>query len=325
MAPDSDGFSPDEQVSRSVGRSLGNLLFFGVVVAAAAGWMYLGTFTLRPGQAAIIIRLGEHVDTITEQGLHFRLPPPLEYHEKVEVSKIEREEFGVTAGIEPTRAAIAEAAMQTGDNNIVHMSFVVRYRLRDAFEARYSLADPVPTLREASQAALREVVGATSIDEVISQGRGEVEVAALERLQAILDLYNSGLVIDGIELQEVQPPEEVRAAFDDVIAASQDGSRKINEAEGYRNEVLPGARAEAAEIIASADAYREAVVAESTGETQRFSALAAEYRRSPEVTRQRMYLETMEAVLPGVEKVIIEPGSAQVLPYLPLGDRGGLR
>ena len=213
--------------------------------------------------------------------------------------------------------------MQTGDNNIVYVSFVVRYRKADAFASRYRLAEPVKTLRDAAQAAVREVVGQMTIDSVIAEGRGDIEPAAEESLQAILDGYGSGLLIDGVELQEVQPPTEVRASFDDVIAAAQDGSRSVNQAEGYRNEVLPDARAEANELSEQAAGYREAKIAQADGDTQRFLALAREYAKAPEVTRKRLYLETMETVLPDVQKVIIESGAAQLLPYLPLtGGRG---
>jgi membrane protease subunit HflK len=157
-----------------------------------------------------------------------------------------------------------------------------------------------------------------TIDGVLSERRGQVAGDAQELLQQILDAYDAGLTVTSIELQDVQPPEPVRGAFDDVVGAAQDANRLVNEAEGYRNEVLPSARAEAVELIESANGYREARVAESTGEAQRFVALEQEYRKAPDVTQKRLYLETMESVLPNVEKVIIEPGAAGVLPYLPL-------
>ena len=209
--------------------------------------------------------------------------------------------------------------MQTSDNNIVQLSFVVQYRVKDAFASRYRVADPTSTLRDAAQAAMREVVGQMTIDGVLSERRGDVEFEAKRILQEILDSYETGLQIQAVQLQDVQPPEEVRAAFDDVIAAAQDASRAINEAEGYRNELMPGARAEAAELVAAAAGYREAKIAESEGEAARFTAIVAEYRKAPVVTRKRLFLETMETILPDVEKIIIEPGTASVLPYLPLG------
>jgi len=154
---------------------------------------------------------------------------------------------------------------------------------------------------------------------VLSEKRGLIQDEAAELLQTILERYESGLFVEGIELQEVQPPASVRDAFDDVIAAAQDRNRKVNEAEGYANEVLPRARAEASEVVESAIGYRDSKIAEARGEAERFLAILREYQKAPEITRKRLYLETMEEVLPDVEKVIIEPGTASVLPYLPLG------
>ena len=175
---------------------------------------------------------------------------------------------------------------------------MVQYVVKDAFAARYRLADPRATLRDAAQAAVREVVGRMTIDDVLSKQRGQVSGESQELLQQILDDYDAGVTISSIELQEVHAPEPVRAAFDDVVGAAQDANRLVNEAEGYRNEVLPGARAEAVELTEAASGYREARVAEATGEAQRFVALQLEHQRAPQVTEKRLYLETMESVLP---------------------------
>ena len=320
MVDGPENLSANERVQRSAGRTLGNLAFYVLVVPAAlAGLAYYCAFELEPGQSAMVFRLGKYTRTVSTQGLHFHLPSPIETHEMVRVTKIEMEEFGLKKGEEESKSARLEAVMQTGDSNIVHISFVVTYFIKDAYQSRYSLANPIEALRDAAQAALREVVGRRDIDDVILLGGGELGVQARIRLQAVLDSYQSGISVERVALQEVQPPEAVRAAFEDVIAASQDGSRLVNEAEGYRNEVVPRARAEAVELVESATAYRATVIALSTGAATRFTALATEYRKAPEVTRKRLYLETMEAILPGVEKVIIEPGTTNVLPYLPLG------
>jgi membrane protease subunit HflK len=241
----------------------------------------------------------------------------------VNVSSMQKQEFGMqSATDEGSESLRHESAMQTSDNNIVRLGFVVQYQIKDAFYSRFRVALPRETLRDAAQAALREVVGRTTIDGVLSEKRGQVESEALEILQRILDSYESGLFVTGLQLQEVQPPGEVRAAFDDVLAANQDRNRLINEAEGYANEVVPKARAEASEMVAAAQGFRDAKVAEARGEAQRFLALLAEYQRAPVVTRRRLYLETMEEILPDVEKVIIEPGT-NLLPYLPLGRESG--
>jgi membrane protease subunit HflK len=203
----------------------------------------------------------------------------------------------------------------------VRLSFVVQYKVKDAFKSRYSLNDPRSILRDSAQAAAREVVGRMTIEDVLSERRDDVASDTERILQETLDAYDAGILVTEVQLQEVQPPEEVRQAFDDVVGASQDASRAVNEAEGYRNELLPKARGEAAEIVARANGYRDAKIAESAGEASRFLAIEAEYRKAPEVTRRRLYLETMEAVLPSVNKIVIEPGTTQVLPYLPIGAR----
>jgi membrane protease subunit HflK len=311
--------STEERVRRSVGRTIGTVFLLLIVFGVLLSWSYFGWYTLDPGQHAIVFRFGKYATTEASDGLHFHLPPPIERHEIVNVSSIQKEEFGVQADTpEGGAAARHEASMQTSDNNIVNLGFVVQYQIKDAFQARYRVASLGPTLREAAQAATREVVGRTTIDGLISEQRGQVADEAMETLQDILDGYESGLAITGFQLQEVQPPSEVRDAFDDVLAASQDHSRLVNQAQGVANEVVPEARAQAAEVVAEAQGYRDAKVAEARGEAQRFLALVAEYQRAPQVTRRRLYLETMEEVLPGVEKVIIEPGT-NLLPYLPLG------
>jgi membrane protease subunit HflK len=318
MASEDRKLPAEERVRRSVARTLGNTLFALVLLALIAGWAWLGFYQLTFGHAAVILRLGRHVDTVGEPGLKWHLPPPLETHEIINVEQVAREEFGRAADDVKAEEALAEATMQTSDNNIVQLGFVVQYRVKDAFAARYRLADPGATLRDAAQAAVREVVGRMPIDSVLSQGKGQVADEAQALLQRILDGYDAGLLVNSIELQDVQAPDAVRAAFDDVIGASQDADRAVNQAEGYRNELLPGARAEAVELIESANGYRDARIAESTGEAQRFVSLEQAYREAPDVTRKRLYLETMESVLPKVDKVIIEPGAAGVLPYLPL-------
>ena len=335
MAEDEEDPSVEARVDRSVRRSLAKIGVVLVLFAAGIGWAYvgfpgaahLGVYQLKPGQSAIIFRLGEYARTEPRAGLRWHIPAPFESHEIVNVSEIMRQEFGVRGDDEATQVrAKHESGMQTGDNSIVDLGFVVQYRVSegDAFESRYHVADIVPTLRDAAQAAVREIVGTMTVDAVLTERRGEIESEGKRILQDILDSYEMGIEIMAVELQQVQPPEAVRAAFDDVIAAAQDASLAINQARGYENEVLPRSRAEAVELTEAAVAYREAKIVESQGEAQRFKALVAEYQAAPEVTKKRLYLETMEAVLPEVEKIIIERGAASVLPHLPLasGPRG---
>lgn len=311
--------STEESVRRGVGRTLANLVLLLVVVAGLAAWAWQGFYRLNPGQAAVILRLGEYATTETREGLRWHLPYPFETREIVNVGQLYREEFGgepPPAGGEG-EVGMGEASMQTGDNNIVHLEFAVQYRVARPFEARYRVAALRKMLRDGAQAAMREVVGRHTIDGVLSEERGEVEAQARELLQEILDRYASGIFVSEVQLQDVQPPAAVAEAFDDVIAASQDRSRAINEAEGYANEVLPRARAEATELVEEAAGYRDAIVAEARGEAERFRSVVAEYRKAPAITRQRMYLETMEQILPEVETYLLQPGTGPV-PYLPL-------
>jgi membrane protease subunit HflK len=327
VARDAEKLTADERVKRSVRRTLTNTLLVLVVLGVLGVWASFGAFTLKPGQAAVLLLLGKHDRTIVQDGFHLVLPPPLVEREIVNVSELRNEDFGFRGRQDENtpEGKLIEATMQTGDNNIVRVSFAVQYRIADAFLHRFRVEQSDAVVRDAAQAAMREVVGKMTVDGVLREQRALVTSEVSRLLQEILDSYEAGLDVQGVQLQDVQPPASVRAAFEDVVAASQDASRLGNEAEGYRNEVLPKARAEAAEARASAEAYREEKIAGATGEAERFKAIAVEYQKAPEVTRKRLYLETMESILPEVEKVIIEPGTTQVLPYLPLGrnERGG--
>jgi len=306
-------------VQHSVARTLRSGLFLLILFGVLGAWLALGAFTLAPGQAAVLLQLGQHAGTITEPGFHLVLPPPIVLRTIVNVGEVRNEDFGRAKGAEDEERAGHEASMQTSDNNIVRVSFSLQYTIKDAFAERYRVEDPVPLVRDAAQAAMREEVGRMNVDGVLREHRAELVANAARVLQDILDGYDAGIDIQGVQLIDVQAPNAVRAAFDDVVAANQDASRLVNEAEGYRNEVLPGARAQAAELQAESEAHREAVVAEATGEATRFKAVAEEYRKAPAVTEKRLYLETMESVLPKVDKVIIEKGITGVVPYLPLG------
>jgi membrane protease subunit HflK len=321
VARDPEQLPAEERVRRSVARTLGNGIAVLVLFGLLGAWASLGAFTLQPGQAAVLLRLGRHAGTISEAGFHLTLPPPIVLREVVNVGEVRNEDFGAAAAgdEQSVRDSLHEAAMQTSDNNIVLVLFSVQYRIKDPFAARYRVADPVAVVRDAAQAAMREAVGRMTVDGVLRERKEALTSDVAVLLQDILDGYDAGIDVEEVQLQDVQPPAAVRAAFDDVVAATQDASRVMNEAEGYRNEVLPDARGRAAELLAQAEGHRAAVVADATGEASRFGAVAAEYRKAPRVTEQRLYLETMEQVLPKVETVIVEPGTASVLPHLPLG------
>ena len=316
-----DPSDADRKVKRSVRRSLASftlaLIFLGVLL----GWGSFGAFTLKPGEAAVLLFLGEHDETITKDGFHLRLPPPIVTREIINYGELRNEDFGFDGRDESSvpAAKVIEATMQTSDNNIILVAFAVQYQIKDAFFFGYRIANPAEMVRDAAQAAMREVVGHMNVDGVLRTEKALLRSETTRILQDILDAYESGVQIEAVQLQEANAPGAVQAAFEDVVAANQDKIRLVNQAQGYSNELLPNARAEAGELIAAAGAYRETKVAQATGEAGRFSALLAEYRKAPDVTKKRLYLETMEEVLPKVEKVIIEPGTTQVLPYLPLG------
>jgi membrane protease subunit HflK len=316
----------DERVRRSVARTLGNGLFVLVFLAALAAWAWLGVYQLHPGQAAVLLRLGEHVGTVTREGLHWALPPPFVSIEIMNVAEVRNENFGLATQGEARdeQELLHEASMQTSDNNIVRVSFSVQYRVKDAYAFRFRLADPIFVVRDAAQAAMREAVGRMTVDGVLREHRQALTAEVVTLLQGILDSYDSGLEILTVELQDVQAPVPVQKAFADVIEATQDAIRVVNEAEGFRNQTIPSARAESIELMESARGYREARIAGAAGEAARFSAIAAEYAKAPEVTRKRLYLETLEEVLPDVHMVIVEKGATQVLPFLPL-EPGGAR
>jgi membrane protease subunit HflK len=322
---DPEELTADQRVRRSVARTLGNLTLGSVLLVALGVWLSLGAYTLGPGEAAILLRFGRHLDTVSGEGFHWTWPPPIVAREIAHIGMVRNEDFGF--GNPPAGESAAaeretrlhESAMQTSDNNIVRVSFSVQYGISDAYKWRFRIAAPGAVVRSAAEAAMREAVGKMTVDGVWRERRAELTTEVSKRLQAILDGYDAGIEIHAVALQDVQPPEAVRAAFTDVVAAIQDASRVANEAEGYRNQKIPSARAEAIELTESAAGYRDALVAEATGEAARFTALAAEYRKAPAVTRKRLYLETMETVLHGVDKVIAKPG--QVVPYLPI-ERG---
>jgi membrane protease subunit HflK len=325
VTDEEENLPADEKVRRSVARTLGTGVLILLVIGALGFWGYFGFYTLQPGQAAVLLRLGRYAGTVRDEGLHFTWPPPIVERVIVNVSEVRNEDFGFRGreDAETARDELLEATMQTSDNNIVRVPFSVQFAIKDAFAARFRIVEPVSVVRDAAQASMREAVGRMTVDGVLRERREALASEVRLLLQDILDAYDSGVEIQGVQLGDVQVPAPVRAAFDDVVAATQDASRLVNEAEGYENQVIPQARAQATELKEAAYAYRDSKIALASGEAQRFTALAAENRKAPEVTKKRLYLETMEQVLPSVETVIIEPGTANVLPYLPLGRREG--
>jgi len=340
------GKSAADEAGRGLTRTIVNWLVLAASIAILVAWGWQGVYWLQPGESAVILQLGAFERIRSIEGWAWHLPPPLESHEVVNTSQLRTESFGVrptrsTPG-DPTtdeQADIAEQikrdAIQTVDNNIVNVAYELQYVVQDAYSYRFSMADPGSILHDTTEAAMRNVIGKRSIDAVLSQDRQEIEREAEQVLAALLVTYvtevghEAAFSIGKINLEEVQAPRAVRDAFDDVVSAAQDEKRSSLLATGDSQEILQRAQSEAAEIREQAEAYRNAKIIEAKGEASRFEALLFEYQAAPEVTRSRLYLETMEEILPGVEKMVVEPNTVNMLPMLPLGGQapvvGGAR
>jgi modulator of FtsH protease HflK len=298
-------------------------LVLGLVLVA---WLLSGIYIVAPDQRGVVLRFGKAVRE-TDPGPHYHLPWPIERVLRPSVTAIRKEEIGfrtVESGPPARyREVDAEALMLTGDENIVKLEFIVQYKVRaDATGAAhflFNVRNPEETVRAAAEAAMREVVGRNKIDEVLTEGKEEVQIEAQRVLQNIFDLYDAGIEVVTLKLQDVDPPDQVSDAFKDVISAQQDKERLINEARGYANDVVPRARGQAAQLVNEAQGYREAKVREATGTAKRFTALQEEYAKAKDVTRKRLYLETMENILPNANKIVMDDLSGkQTVPYLPL-------
>jgi membrane protease subunit HflK len=293
---------------------------------ALALWLANGFYIVRPDERGIVLRFGA-VARETGPGPGWHLPWPLEEVLKPSVTAIRKEEVGFrTVEVGPPsqyREVEPEALMLTGDENIVKLEFIVQYRVRP--DARgpsqflFNVRNPADTVRAAAESAMREVIGRTTIDDVLTEGKEKVQQEAQKGLQDTLDRYDAGIEIVTVKLQDVDPPDQVSAAFKDVIGAQQDRERLINEAWGYANDIVPRARGESAQLVNEAEAYRESKTREATGAAQRFVAQQEAYAMSRDVTRERLWLETLEAILPDANKIVLDDLSGkQAVPYLPL-------
>jgi membrane protease subunit HflK len=293
----------------------------GVLVAALL-WIATGVYQVNPSEIGVVLRFGRVVTT-TSPGLHWHLPWPIEVVLKPPVTRVLKAELGFRT-LDPGpparyRKVIEEARMLTADGNIVEVDFVVQYRIKDPVAYLFNVIDPLEALRDLAESAMREVVGSTTIDDALTEGRMAVQTASQELLQEALDTYAAGIAVTTVKLQDVVPPGPVQDAFKDVINAEQDRERMINEAQGFANDILPKARGSAAQLINEAEGYADAIVKEAEGEAQRFELVRREYAKAKEVTRKRLYLETLEEVLPRVDKFVIDGNAAgSTLPLLPL-------
>jgi len=298
-------------------------LLFGVAAVALAviAWQAF-TFRVNTDEQGIVLRFGEFVRS-EPPGLHPRLPYPIEevYLPKVtrqNIIQIGMRSSGGRLGTS-TRDERAESLMLTGDENIVDIDFVVLWRIKNAEKYLFNIQNPDTTVKEVAESAMREVVGQSKIQPILTEERQKTEEAVQKLMQKTLDEYGAGIVIEQVKLQKVDPPAEVIDAFRDVQAARADMERLQNEAYGYANKVVPEARGEAQRILQGAEGYKQQVVNDATGQTSRFLQVYDQYKNAPEVTRKRMFLETMEKVLGNTDKIIVDDKSGQrVVPYLPL-------
>ena len=316
--------NPFERLSRFKLPNGRLLLLIGV--AAVVLWLLSGIYIVNPDEQGVVLRFGRY-DRTVDPGPHYALPAPFETVYKPQVTQVLRSEVGFrSVGQSATfqqgqvRTIAEEASMLTGDENIVNVQFSVQYKISDPVQYLFNVSAPTALVRNAAEAAMREVIGNSEIDSAITDGKLKIQSEATQLLQQILDRYGAGIQVIAVQLQDVHPPKEVIDAFKDVASAREDKSRIINQAEAYRNELLPKARGQAAAMKNQAEAYSATRVRNAEGDAERFDALRVEYDKAPKVTRQRLYYETMEDILAGSgEKVLMDGAAAsRALPYLPL-------
>ncbi len=294
------------------------ILVAGAVAIGFVVWVLSGIYIVEPAERGVVLRFGQYVDT-TSSGPHWHIPYPFERVEIVDVDQSRNVEIGYrSSNARESTSVPQEALMLTQDENIVDIEFAVQYRVKEARDYLFSVRDPDATLRQATEAAVRSAIGRSKMDFVLTQGQSEIADQIETLMQKILDLYQTGLLVTSVNLQSAQPPEEVKGAFDDAIKAREDKQRLINDAEAYANDIIPKARGNAARQLEEANGYKERVIAQAEGEASRFSQLYAEYKKAPDVTRQRLYIETVESVMANVSKVMLDVEGGNNLLYLPL-------
>jgi len=307
------------------GASTGNKpIFFGLIVLIII-WALTGLYRVLPDEQGVVLRFGKFVST-TQPGLNYHIPYPIENVFTPKVTKVNRMDIGFRSGSDTgfsSGGGVAdvpeESLMLTGDENIVNIDFSVFWVIKDAGKFLFKIQDPQGTVKAASETAMREVIAKSKIQPILTEGRSKIEIETQEIIQNILDEYESGIQITQVQTQKADPPDQVIDAFRDVQAARADMERSKNEAEAYRNDVIPRSRGEAAKILQAAEAYKKEVVAKAEGEASRFISIYNEYAQAKEVTQERMYLETMEKVMADIDKVIIDKNAgSSVVPYLPL-------
>ena len=303
--------------------TLGILPIFGIALIL---WLITGVYTVGPDEVGVVQRFGKYNRTV-QSGLNYHMPFPIETVKTPKVTEVKRIEVGFrTVGKNQYRTVERESLMLTGDENIVDAELIVQYKIKEPINYLFNFIGPELTLREASEASLRTVIGRHNIDEALTSGKLMIQEETKELLQSILDKYGTGVQVVAVQLQDVSPPKQVIDAFKDVASAKEDKNRMINEAEGYRNDVIPKARGEAQAMIREAEGFRESRIKRAEGDVTKFKAILKEYKKAKDVTRKRLYLEAMEEILPGLEKYIVPNGEdGNLLNLLNLGGTKGTK
>jgi modulator of FtsH protease HflK len=305
------------------GGSLGSKGLGLIVLAAVAIWGFSGFFRVEPDELGVVLRFGKAVREV-QPGLNYHLPYPIETALTPKALRVNKIDIGMRV-VEDLRRGTTirdvpeESLMLTGDENIVDVDFSVLWKIKPNGVGDYlfNIQQPEGTVKAVAESAMREVIGRSNLQPILTGARQNIETAVHELIQKVLDNYGAGVQITQVQLQKVDPPSQVIDAFRDVQAARADLERSQNEAQSYANKVVPEARGRAAQVTQNAEAYREQTVAEAKGATSRFLQVYDEYKKAPDVTRQRMYLETMERLFGGTDKIIMDQGAGAV-PYLPL-------
>ena len=299
-----------------------------VIIGAIVLWLLTGIYIVGPDEVGVVRTFGEFT-RVTQSGLNWKFPAPIETANTPKVTEVKRIEIGFRSLKNGQyRTVEKESLMLTGDENIVDAEMIVQYKIKDPVAYLFNIVLPELTVRQAAEASLRTVVGRNRIDETLTTGKFAIQEETKQQLQSILDKYESGIHIVAVQLQDVSPPKEVIGAFKDVASAKEDKNRMINQAEGYRNDVIPKARGEAEAMIRDAEGFRDSRVKRAEGDAAKFTTILKEYNKAKSITEKRLYLETMEKVLPDIEKIIVpDKDSGNMLNLLNLfpgtGKEGG--
>jgi len=300
-------YQPDMK-SAGIGVSL-------IALVVVLVWAGSGFFIVQEGQQAVVSTFGKYSYT-SDAGFQWRFPYPFQSHETVPVTQLRSKEIGRSNVVQAT--GLRDSSMLTQDENIIDIRFTVQYRLKDARAYLFENRDPDLAVEQAAESAVREIVGRSKVDSVLYEQREALSTDLVKSIQAQLDRYNAGILIVNVNVQNVQVPEQVQAAFNDAVKAGADRDRLKNEGQAYSSDVVPKARGTAARLGEEAQGYKQRVIAQADGDAQRFRSVLAEYQRAPAVTRDRLYIETMQQVYSSVSKVLVESRSGSNLLYLPL-------